>query len=91
MEGRGHATYSETGEALSVYGIVIDISERKTAEEKLRNLNLQLSVSDRRKDEFLATLAHELRDPLAHMRNILEIMRLKEACDPFMNGCASLT
>src|SRR5690606_29411264 len=58
MEGRGHATYSENGEALSIFGIVIDISERKATEEQLLELNKQLSISDRRKDEFLATLAH---------------------------------
>lgn len=84
MEGRGHATYSENGEALSIFGIVIDISERKATEEQLLELNKQLSISDRRKDEFLATLAHELRNPLAPMRNVLEIMRLKENDDPFL-------
>lgn len=57
------------------------ISTRKKAHE----LNEQLSLADRRKDEFLATLAHELRNPLAPMRNILEIMRLKETSDPFMH------
>lgn len=46
-----------------------EISERKRAEEALRDV-------DRRKDEFLATLAHELRNPLAPIRNALEIMRL---------------
>ncbi len=84
MEGRGRATYSPTGAPLSIFGVFSDISERKAAEEKLRELNLQLSITDRRKDEFLATLAHELRNPLAPMRNVLEIMRLKEASDPFM-------
>ncbi len=90
MEGRGHAAYSEAGEALSVFGIVIDISERKQTEEKLRDLNLQLSISDRRKDEFLATLAHELRNPLAPVRNVLEIMRVKEAKDPFVQWSRSI-
>ncbi len=85
MECRGHATYTETGAALSVFGIAIDISERKAAEQKLYELNQQLKIADRRKDEFLATLAHELRNPLAPMRNILEIMRTKEAQDPFLH------
>jgi signal transduction histidine kinase len=46
-----------------------EIAERKRAEEALLD-------ADRRKDEFLATLAHELRNPLAPIRNALEIMRL---------------
>ncbi|MES2822806.1 MAG: ATP-binding protein [Pseudomonadota bacterium] len=84
IECRGHAVYSERGEALSIFGVVIDISDRKVAEEQLRELYLQLSVTDRRKDEFLATLAHELRNPLAPVSNVLEIMRLKETNDPFL-------
>ena len=43
--------------------------ERRRAEETLRE-------ADRRKDEFLATLAHELRNPLAPMRNALQVMQL---------------
>lgn len=84
MEGRGHAAYSERGEALSIFGVVMDISDRKVEEEQLRDLYLQLSITDRRKDEFLATLAHELRNPLAPVSNVLEIMRLKETNDPFL-------
>ncbi len=49
-------------------GLHTDITEAKLAEEALRD-------SDRRKDEFLATLAHELRNPLAPIRNGLEVMR----------------
>ena len=84
MEGRGHATYSEEGEAISIFGVFIDISERKAAAQKLHELNIQLSIADRRKDEFLATLGHELRNPLAPMRNVLELMRRKETDDSFM-------
>jgi len=49
--------------------VVEDIHARKAAEEALRE-------ADRRKDEFLATLAHELRNPLAPIRNSLHILRL---------------
>ncbi|GAA0859123.1 PAS domain-containing hybrid sensor histidine kinase/response regulator [Aliiglaciecola litoralis] len=84
MEGRGHATYSDNDQAISIFGIFIDISERKAAEEQLRELNDQLSVADRRKDEFLATLGHELRNPLAPIRNVLEVMRLKEPENSFL-------
>ena len=43
----------------------------------LRSAELQLRDADRRKDEFLATLAHELRNPLAPIRNALQIIRLR--------------
>ena len=55
---------------------------RREAEAQLHELNKQLSQADRRKDEFLATLAHELRNPLAPMRNVVEILRLKNFDDP---------
>jgi signal transduction histidine kinase len=52
--------------------------ERKVRErtEELARANAALREADRRKDEFLATLAHELRNPLAPIRNALEILRL---------------
>jgi len=49
-------------------GMAIDITERKQAEEALRE-------ADRRKDEFLALLAHELRNPLAPIHNGVQILR----------------
>ena len=44
-----------------------------------------LEEADRRKDEFLATLAHELRNPLAPIRNSIHILRLTAADEPFAN------
>jgi PAS domain S-box-containing protein len=49
-------------------GIVMDVTDRKRYEESLKE-------ADRRKDEFLATLAHELRNPLAPLRNGLHLLR----------------
>jgi PAS domain S-box-containing protein len=46
-----------------------DITDRKRAEHELRE-------ADRRKDEFIATLSHELRNPLAPLRNALHLLRL---------------
>jgi signal transduction histidine kinase len=51
---------------------------QRDAEARLREVNEQLSAEHRRKDEFLATLAHELRNPLAPLRNVLEVIRLKQ-------------
>ncbi len=52
-----------------------DITGRKVAEAERESLVNQLRDQDRRKDEFLATLAHELRNPLAPIHNGLHIMR----------------
>ena len=54
-----------------VGGVAVDITERLDAEEKLRE-------ADRKKDEFLALLAHELRNPLAPLRNGLHVLRLAD-------------
>lgn len=56
------------------------LSARKAAEAaegELKKLNEQLSAADRRKDEFLATLSHELRNPLAPMRSALDVLKLR--------------
>ncbi|HVN31622.1 MAG TPA: PAS domain S-box protein [Thermoanaerobaculaceae bacterium] len=51
-----------------------DITGLKQAEGALRNANDQLREADRRKDEFLAILSHELRNPLAPIRNSLHLL-----------------
>jgi CheY-like chemotaxis protein/two-component sensor histidine kinase len=64
-----------------LYGLGVDITRRKQADDELRRLNAELSEADRRKDEFLATLAHELRNPLAPITHALEVLRLKDPVD----------
>ncbi len=65
---RGRVEYDAAGKPLRLTGLSQDISARKQAEEALRE-------ADRKKDEFLATLAHELRNPLAPIRNSLELLK----------------
>jgi PAS domain S-box-containing protein len=77
---RGSPIRNETGEVYRVAGIAEDITERKKVEEAL-------AATDRRKDEFLATLAHELRNPLAPIRNAVEVMRLRNVDDPALVRC----
>ena len=61
--------HPETGEPLHLATVARDIREKKRVEQELR-------LSHRRKDEFLATLAHELRNPLAALRNAVELHRI---------------
>lgn len=66
LSDKGDVFGSGTGRYLA--GACVDITERKRLEDELRE-------ADRRKDEFLAMLGHELRNPLAPMRNVLEALR----------------
>ena len=50
-------------------------AERRRLEDNLRALAADLSLADRRKDEFLATLSHELRNPLAPLLSMLELLK----------------
>jgi signal transduction histidine kinase/CheY-like chemotaxis protein len=58
-----------------------DVSDRKRLEEELRDTIEALAEADRRKDQFLAMLSHELRNPLAPILNAVHVMRLV-GCEP---------
>lgn len=64
------------GTSPQMIGTANDITARKKTEEDLRALAAELSESNRRKGEFLATLAHELRNPLAPIRTGLAVLGL---------------
>ncbi|HEX8029309.1 MAG TPA: PAS domain S-box protein, partial [Vicinamibacterales bacterium] len=70
MESRGRAEYAADGRPIKLFGLAIDITERRRAVDALQE-------ADRRKDEFLATLAHELRNPLAPIKSGLHILSSK--------------
>jgi PAS domain S-box-containing protein len=59
-------------------GATVDITERKHAEIALRRSEDALREADRRKNEFLAVLAHELRNPLAPIRTALTLLRISD-------------
>ena len=68
----------------AVVGCVLvfrDVTERRDAESQIQHRVDQLAEGDRRKDEFLATLAHELRNPLAPLSNAMAILK-KAGNDP---------
>ena len=75
IESWGRPRFSPSGEFLGFVGTSADITERKRAERKVRESEVALREADRKKDEFLAVLAHELRNPLAPIRNAVHIMR----------------
>ncbi len=61
--------------AIGVGIVVVEVTEQKRNEQALRD-------ADRHKDEFLATLAHELRNPLAPIRASVEVLKLRALNDP---------
>jgi PAS domain S-box-containing protein len=67
--------FSTSGRIETVLCITRDVTEQKRLEHELRARMAELAEADRRKDEFLATLAHELRNPLAPLRNGVEVLR----------------
>ena len=68
FESHAAPWYSGEGEHRGYVGISLDITQAVLAENALKD-------ADRRKDEFLATLAHELRNPLAPISNAVQLMR----------------
>ncbi len=65
----------------NVAGVVLafrDVTEERAATNQLRELASRLSEADRRKNEFLAMLAHEIRNPLAAIRNSVAILKLSD-------------
>jgi PAS domain S-box-containing protein len=70
LAGRGKVFCDEAGQPVRMLGVALDITERKKVEEELHRAN-------QAKDEFLAMLAHELRNPLAPLMNALQFMDLR--------------
>jgi PAS domain S-box-containing protein len=63
------------GKIVGASKIARDITDRKQAEAALRDYAARLRQADRHKDEFLAILAHELRNPLAPIRTAVEMLK----------------
>ena len=76
-------THDSTGQIDGWVAVLMDTTNHHSLEDALRE-------ADRRKDEFLAVLAHELRNPLAPIRNSLHIMRLLVRNDPTADSAAEM-
>ncbi len=70
----GRADYGDDNAPVRLLGLMMDITEQRNIEQALRD-------ADRRKNEFLAMLGHELRNPLAPIRNAAMILRKQAAAD----------
>jgi PAS domain S-box-containing protein len=77
---RGQAEYDAEDVPIRTFGVVMDITARKQIEDLIRD-------ADRKKDAFIATLAHELRNPLAPIRNAIGVLRQLESVDPTATWC----
>lgn len=70
----GGADFAPDGTPTRFDGVTVDVTAQKANEQRLSTLNQLLQEQDRRKDEFIATLSHELRNPLAPIRAAARIL-----------------
>ncbi len=70
------------GRVDGVLVIAFDVSDEIKAREQMSALHEETQTASRAKDDFLAMLGHELRNPLAPLRNSLQLMRLRSPASP---------
>jgi PAS domain S-box-containing protein len=73
---RGRFFYDDAGCARRMLGALVDVTDAKRAADALRASEQALADANARKDEFLAMLAHELRNPLAPIKNATRLLTL---------------
>lgn len=75
VRSEGRVQYGDDGAAKRIIGVATDISHSKALEVSLQRQADALKHADKRKDEFLAMLAHELRNPLSAISNAIKVNR----------------
>ena len=79
IAARGRFLFDEsTGQANRMVGVCLDVTERKLIEQQTLERADQLRLADRRKNEFIAMLAHELRNPLAPIAHAVKVLELRD-------------
>ncbi len=82
--------FDEEGAVRGCVAAILDVTERRRAEVERERMVRELREADRRKDAFLAMLAHELRSPLSAAGNAAQILRLKAADEPEVRWCCDV-
>ena len=77
----GSCYFDDRGEVDRMTGIIMDITERKAAEQRLEEQQAALEANDRQKDEFIAMLSHEIRNPLAAINNAIAVLHRTGSTD----------
>lgn len=82
--------FDEQGETRGCVAVFLDITEQRRAEREREQLLEDLREADRRKDEFLAMLAHELRSPISAASNAAQILCMKAPDSPDLRWCGEV-
>lgn len=82
MRDHIHLVQDDQGRTLHMRGVMFDVTAAKQTERRLQEQAEQLTVADRHRNEFLAMLGHELRNPLAPISSTVELLRLRPPKKP---------
>ena len=86
----GGTDYAPDGTPTHFDGVTVDVSAQKRDQQHLAHLNRQLREQDQRKDEFIATLSHELRNPLAPIRAAAKVIASPHAAPAQLRQAQSI-